>query len=169
MELPCELPLPYGFAVQPYLREIMDRATREPLREVTIYKGCSVGPTTAALENVVDYSLPYTPAILDEAIQFMVVKPRARNVAEVAYGLEGPSDPCAFATMTDGDAARESQWTTSNSTPLEDILSMVEADSTPAAEAARRRDREFDLRRLARLWELAGYGHLLPPEYRSET
>lgn len=133
VELPRELPLPYGFAVQPYLREIANRVDLEarPPRQVVINKGRSVGPTTAILEEVVPFAVD------------------------------------AF-SGTEGDAERESKWTTSNNAnPIQDILDMIAADSTPAAAAARRLDREYNLRRLARLWELAGYGHLVPPEYRS--
>lgn len=180
LPLSPEAPEPY-----PYLREIMDHLEREPIREVTLYKVRSVGPTTAVLENVWGYlleqqrveavvrkssSLPYTTSILDEAIQFMVVKPRARNVAEVVYGTDDPSDPRAFATMTEGDAARESQWTTSSSSnPIEDIRAFWEAYNTPEAEAARRRARWEELCHLARLLERAGHGDLVPPPYRSGT
>jgi hypothetical protein len=159
----------------------MDRLDREPIREVAIYKGCSVGPTVGVLENMMGYfieqqrgkvivhkaaSLSWS-TLTDEAVRFSP-KPRARNVAEVGYGTDEPAEPLVFATMTEGDAARENQWTTSSSAnPLDDIRAFFEQYNSPEAQAARRRAYAEEMRQLARLWERAGHGHLVPPPYRS--
>lgn len=103
---------------------------------------------------------------------------RIPTVVELAYAERFsheradwcPADPFTFATMTEGDAARESQWTTrSSSNPIEDIRAFWAAYNTPEAEAARRRARWEELCHLARLLERAGHGHLVPPPYRSGT
>lgn len=161
LPLTPEAPEPYS-----YLREIMARLDREPIRDVAIYKGCSVGPTVGVLENMMGYfieqqrgkvivhkaaSLSWS-TLTDEAVRFSP-KPRARNVAEVGYGTDEPAEPLVFATMTEGDAARESQWiTSSSSNPLEDIRAFWAEYNSPEAKAARARASREEARRRASLW-----------------
>ena len=127
-------------------------------REVTFYKGRSVGPTTGVLENAIGYFLY---SVSDgTTVEF---KPRAPTVAENAHA-DQPSDHRAFDGMNyDGPH----QWATSDSNPIDDIKAFFAEYDSPEARAARRREYEYDLARFGRLLTLAGYGHLVPPPYRS--
>lgn len=88
------------------------REPEPPIREVTLYKGTSVGCTTGILENVFAY--------LDDGVTHFGVLPvpRRPNVAEIAF---------ATAEVEGG-----SRWSTKPSNPAEDIRATLEAIREPS-------------------------------------
>jgi hypothetical protein len=65
----------------------------------------------------------------------------------------------------DGDAESGARWSTTPSDPIQDINAVWEMISSPGYAAAQRREYEYEMKRLARLWERAGYK--VPPPYGS--
>ncbi len=118
-----KLTMPHGFAAMsaPYLRGLLDRFEAElPIREVTIYKGTSVGATTGVLENVIGYCLN----TLDT--------PQADATAFAGINYEG-----------------EHQWSTKDSNPIEDPNAIVAWICSPEYAETQRRAHEAEMQRLA--------------------
>jgi hypothetical protein len=113
LPLGAGLPKPYGFDVHPYLREIMNRVGlgAHPVREISIYKGRSVGPTSGILENCIGYYR----ATVDAQLQPVLL------------------DEHAFAG---GDAEVEPQWAPNNSNPVDDLNAFVNWLRSPGYQAA---------------------------------